>query len=106
MSKFYGESFNGLKGLESYIINDTDYYKHQLVLMDNGDIYIYQDNDGDIDVEKVENIDTILNYLEDQTTCKFDNHTIRLVNRAIGECEDKDSKICGYLFMLDLELRK
>jgi len=96
----------GLKMIESYVINDTDYYSHQLMLLENGDIYIYFDNDGDIDVEKVESIETILNYLEEQTGCKFDNHTMKLINKAIDECEDKDSEICGYLFMLDLEIPK
>lgn len=100
------KEFYGLKSVESYVINDTDYYKHELVLMDNGGIYIYHDNDGEININLVEDIDTILEYLEEQTTCKFDKHTTKLINNAIKECEDKDSMICGYLFMLDLEIPK
>ena len=105
MNKFYGEKIYGIKGVESYVIDKSCYYPHELVLLENGDIYIYHDNDGDIDTVKVENIHTILDYLEEQTNCKFDKKTTKLVNKAIKECEDKDSEICGYLFMLDLEIR-
>ena len=92
-----------MKIIERYTIEDSFYYPHELVLSDDNKIYVYHDKDGEINYEEILNIDNILDYLEEQTSCEFDKHTKKLVNKAINNCNDKDSKICGYLFMLDLE---
>lgn len=95
-----------MKIKESYIIENEMFYPHELVLSTDNKIYMYHDKDGEVNYELINSFDDILDYLEEQTSCDFGNKTKRLVNKAIKECEDKDSVICGYLFMLDLETKE
>jgi hypothetical protein len=64
-------------------------------------IYIEVNQDDDrFNTEEVKDIDSILEFIDDECGCELHRYSINL---SIEECEDKDSMLCGYLFMCDLE---
>jgi hypothetical protein len=87
--------------MKNYIIANDDCDTIIYLFEKENIIYIGVNQDDDrFNSEEVKDIDSILEFIEDESGCEFDKFSINL---SIEECNDKDSKLCGYLFMCDLE---